>query len=372
MTCKPIFKFTKLYNDIFDNIENIIDWHNLELWHGIMSNKNAIPFIEYLIFNEKIPNDFMKYAMNGLCTNINASHIISIVQDNLNEESAWAFLSTNLNAMSILKQNVSKISWSHLCLNTNPDAVEFLTRNVDKIDWVYLSCNDSNDAIQLLEENYHEIEWYCLSSNSHAIRLIEKNIHLINWSMLSSNANAFHLLESNQHLIDYASLLENKNPSVLHFVKNNIDKFHDIDLSGMMKNPTLVPLIEELFSDVVDDLEPYCQKCINIGFKSTTYNISDNEIEIVLLAANQNAVHVIEKILPALRKYDVIESFYLTLLSNPSAVHLIYTLDFKKMFENNKQFKYELTKKVFEPNRLNRICKMYNIELIDYVELFTD
>jgi hypothetical protein len=40
------------------------------------------------------------------------------------------------------------------------------------------------------------------------------------------------------------------------------------------------------------------------------------------------------------------------------------------MEENMKPFSKELFSKTFHPARLERICKMYNIEMEEYIEMF--
>ena len=56
------------------------------------------------------------------------------------------------------------------------------------------------------------------------------------------------------------------------------------------------------------------------------------------------------------------------LLSNPNVIQLLCDIDYDKMKENMRLFADELLAKTFHPDRLERICKMYNIELEDYVE----
>ena len=68
----------------------------------------------------------------------------------------------------LLISNKNKIDWSFL--STNPNAIEILKENQDKIDWYYLSLNIN--ALELLKNNHYEgqdkIDWLNLSRN-HAI-----------------------------------------------------------------------------------------------------------------------------------------------------------------------------------------------------------
>ena len=71
------------------------------------------------------------------------------------------FLSSNPNAIELLKENQDKINWRELSLN--PNAIELLKENQDKINWSELSSNPN--AIELLKENQDKINWYFLSIN---------------------------------------------------------------------------------------------------------------------------------------------------------------------------------------------------------------
>ena len=57
------------------------------------------------------------------------------------------------------------------------------------------------------------------------------------------------------------------------------------------------------------------------------------------------------------------------LSENANAIHLLFPYDYKNMKLNNKMFFEELTKYVFNPVRMNRLCKMYNVEFDEYLEL---
>ena len=50
-------------------------------------------------------------------------------------------LSTNPNAIDLLKNNKDKINWK--LLSTNPNAIDLLKNNKDKINWKLLAENPS-------------------------------------------------------------------------------------------------------------------------------------------------------------------------------------------------------------------------------------
>ena len=51
----------------------------------------------------------------------------------------WKYLSSNPNALFLLKSNPNKINWKYLSMN--PNAIDLLKENQDKINWKYLSAN---------------------------------------------------------------------------------------------------------------------------------------------------------------------------------------------------------------------------------------
>jgi hypothetical protein len=85
-----------------------------------------------------------------------------------------------------------------MVLSSNPNAISLLKDNQDKIDWHILSSNPN--AISLLKDNQDKINWHTLSSNPNAISLLKDNQDNIDWYELSSNENqdAIELLKDNQ------------------------------------------------------------------------------------------------------------------------------------------------------------------------------
>ena len=88
-------------------------------------------------------------------------------------------------------------------LSSNPNAIQLLKQFPDKIDWYLLAKNPN--AIELLEQNPDKIKLDKLSSNPNAIHLLinEKNELLegIDWHLLCRNPNAIKLLKANYNKI---------------------------------------------------------------------------------------------------------------------------------------------------------------------------
>jgi hypothetical protein len=61
--------------------------------------------------------------------------------------------------------------------------------------------------------------------------------------------------------------------------------------------------------------------------------------------------------------------YWLGLSGNPNALHLLFSLDHKKMLENMKDFCEELVRAVFNPVRVQRMAELYELDMAEYLEL---
>jgi len=203
----------------------------------------------------------------------------------------WDALSTNPNAIDLLKEHQDKINWGYL--STNPNAIDLLKENQDKINWDLLHSN--SNAIEILDYNEDKINWCMLSSNINAIHLIKKRIiyeynltfeeyiklknkvnwsaickypyinivhilkeriqyeknlsknnynkleynEIINWRNISANPNAIELLKENQDKIHWDIL--SSNPNAIEILKNNQKYINWLRLS---KNPNAIELLK--------------------------------------------------------------------------------------------------------------------------------
>ena len=129
----------------------------------------------------------------------------------------------------------------------------------------------------------------------------------VNWYYLSFNHNAIHILEQNLDKINWFNL--SSNPNAIHLLEQNLDK-----------------------------------------------------IQWSKLSSNLNAVHILENNLDKVN--------WEQLSGNPNATHLLFSLDYEKMKEKNKVFFENLVQKVFNPERILKLCSIYDIEFIDYMDFF--
>ena len=149
----------------------------------------------------------------------------------------WCYLTENPSAIDILKENPGKIVWSLLSNNTNPRAIDLLRERIfqennmskkdykklgNKIDWASLTTNPN--AIELLKEYPHKIKWEYLSANTAAIDWLKENKKVIDWGMLSENPAAIELLKKNRKQIHREKLC--KNPNAIELLKANLKKIN--------------------------------------------------------------------------------------------------------------------------------------------------
>jgi len=173
-----------------------------------------------------------------------------------------------------------------------------------------------------------KINWSNLSRNPSAIHMLKgKHQFYITWYNLSRNPNAIDLLEQNFDKINWNYLSEN--PNAIHILEQNFDKIYWYFLSG---NPNAIHILEQNF----------------------------DKINWHILSKNSNAIHILEE------NMDKINWHYLS--RNPN----IFTYDYNKMKKNRMTsgMREELIAMVFNPERLSRICKKYNINFRELIQIY--
>ena len=278
----------------------LLDWIPLTnlSWQSLSTNPRAISLLEQ--YPEKIHWDM-------LCINPEAIHLLEQHPDNI----IWHQLAANPNAISLLESYLEKstawkedtvdnyLFWTRLSENPNafpllekylphvrfyqlmhsnpspdtlpflekhlpnvyqsisecvsqishrPDAISLLEMHKDRVSWSHLSENPA--AISLLENNPDRICWMHLSKNPNAIPLLEKNMDKIAWYYLCENPNALPLLTQHMDKICWSFLCKNKNPEVMEFLEQHLDKIDSDPLLecqrdglSLSRNPAALPLL---------------------------------------------------------------------------------------------------------------------------------
>jgi hypothetical protein len=330
--------------DLLENNLNEVDWG----W--LSSNPNAIHILENNLDKvdwELLSDNPSANAINLLKERIKYENLLE--DDDLDDNMVdWKYLSTNPNAINLLKKNQDKIVWELLCsnsnaidllkkrieyekaladeeldeseskidwdvLSTNPNAIELLTNNQDKIDWEYLSTNPN--AIDLLKERIkyeksltneeldeleNKINWKWLSRNPNAINLLKANPNKINWIKLSTNPNAIDLLKERikyEKSLTDAQLekLENKinwnwlseNPNAIDLLKKNQDK---INWYWLSTNPNAIDLLKQRI-EYENNLTKTQYNNLKKLDKIDWYYLSSNPNAINLLKGNQDKIN---------------------------------------------------------------------------------
>ena len=315
---KQLKKFCKYINVFAKNIES-----SPKSIRKIMKNRMTL---------NKLPYDLKIQIVNKYKTIFNLKYVLKdwIPLNKLD----WKFLSTNPNAIDLLKKYPKNINWKYLSSNTN--AIELLKANPEKINWSILSFN--SNAIELIkkkiieEKNMSEsnlynlddnkkINWDILSANPSAIDLLKANPEKINWNMLSTNQNAIELLKENPNEIDWKHLSENPNAIELlktRFLEETImdknvlyrlDSSKKLNYKFLSKNLNAIELLKEnpkkifwpALSANPNAIELLKENPKNIDWES----LSKNPNAIELLQANPNNIN-----------WDLVSG-------NPSAIELL-------------------------------------------------
>jgi hypothetical protein len=257
----------------------------------------------------------------------------------------WNILSSNPDAMYLLKMHKDNINWSRLCKNSG--AIELLRTNKDqiiwnelshnKIDWMILSKYKNERIVELIEKriiyekkissrdyeylNYNEhLNWAEISSNPFAIKIIQKHMNLIHWDKLSTNPNAIEILTNNISKINWINL--SKNPNAIEILTNNKRKIH---WANLCLNPNAIELLKtqiELEKTGIYDRSnsiDWSNLCLNPNAISIIKE-NKNKINWFNLCANSNVIEtkelIKEKTIEESNK-DITKLNWYVLSSNP-------------------------------------------------------
>ena len=223
---KQLKKFCKYINVFAENIES-----SPKSIKNKMKIRNSINTSKRKGSLSVLPEDILEKIVNKYKTIFKIKYKLKdwIPLEKLD----WNYLSSNPNAIDLLKENPTKIFWTFLSANPAPYAIELLKENQKRIDWFYLSGNSDDKAIELLREYIENIEWDQLSRNPNpnAIKLLKENPSKINWEELSSNPNAIDLIKNK---------INEEND-----IGENLDNSKNINYSKLSTNPNAIELLKE-------------------------------------------------------------------------------------------------------------------------------
>jgi hypothetical protein len=281
-------------------------------WKQLSSNKSFDLIIDIILYR----------------TNIDIHSKIEIL-DKLD----WAQLSENYGAINFLKKYERKINWNYFSENSHDDAINMLFENKRRINYSMFSRNNNDRAIMYFKLHKEKIDWnhFIFNTNPQAIIMIKHNIENINIKNLSMNWNAIDIIKEYPDLINWENLSYECRD--IEFMKKNRDK---LQLHMLHSNEYAYELLtpENIVMDWIFD--------------------------------NPKAYDLIKK---HVKEYELTEQDMEYLCTNKNALDILFPLKYSEMRDKMKDFKEELCSYVFNPVRMNKIAKSYNLsleELQDY------
>ena len=371
--CRDGELFTTLYKTFKSEEEQrglkkvckkIVERKPSTLLRNIQSNKDIEELIvktyqDSLVYKlaEGIPVKILLYK--EICGNPNAIDLLKerVANENslgveeynkLSNKVDWEYLSTNPNAIELLRANPSKIDWR--ALSKNPNAIDLLQERHDyekslgleeyrgllnRINWVYLS--ENSGAVELLRENPDKIHWGFLSANAGAFEIIKSeykrdpNSNRINWEGLSSNTNtkAIGLFEDNLDKIHWGNLSQNTSKKAIQLLKlrYKINSSNYTPITYKTRESFLSKAIRFLENKKIKEptsrdwwlnwshlsANPEAMDILNAEYKRNSKN---NEIVLSALCKNPKAMNIILTEIQAGRIYN--EWQLRELATNPS------------------------------------------------------
>ena len=165
-----------------------------------------------------------------------------------NEWIDWISLSENPFAIHLIRKNMDKVYFRHLCANS--EALDIV--NHYHISWYYLSSNPSIFTPDMFEHYFDNSNYlvqiyvnrneFSKNPSPRAIKILENNNDFISWEYLSMNPSAIKLLFQYPHKIDWLTLNFNPAPEAVELLKCNPDK---IVWKYFATNPTAIHILKE-------------------------------------------------------------------------------------------------------------------------------
>ena len=263
----------------------------------ISKNPNGL----YYIIDNGIPINYfwLSYNTNPIAMGLLAEEM----KVNPDVYLDWVALSSNPEAMKILKANRGKIEWGFLSKNTNPKAMKLLEEEIKvyptHINFESLAANETPEAMKIIEDNLLNEKsiyttnwnrfWQILSKNSKAVKILKKNYGKINWGELCGNQSteAIKLLEEEMktkpNIINWVILSGNPNERAFAILEANLNKINLRRLSANT-NPKAIELLEKRME-------------VENNLSDATYDsLSTNDkIDWILVSKNINAIELLKK-----------------------------------------------------------------------------
>jgi hypothetical protein len=312
-------------------------------WHCLSSNPEAID-----ILRENPTKIYWKeVAGNPKMYDFLMEHFFKLTERQKNRN-FWSQLSKNHRAIDLLRQHPDKINWANVSMNEG--ALELLLDNTEKIDWFKLAFNKNlADFFEKLRQRAEGSTVKTISDLSGeelnvVVGIRKKIIKSEFWKNVSMNENAIKILEENMDKIHWMSLATNHKAGRL-FIGNEEKIFWNY--FSMNTSPEAISLLEANPDKIY--YGPLCgnknairliEKKLESRQPRTYTSNPHNDINWGMLSANVNAERVLSKY-PSKIDWNVLSA-------NPGCIRLL---------ESNEQ-KLDLNSLCINPNAIHLIFSL--------------
>jgi len=178
--------FELLCNENIDNISKELNFNIIDFYNKLMGSRNIPEIYKQRNYDSNV---FWTIVISRKCKSLEFLTHFKYKLD-------YKELSCNEYAIPLLAEYTDKnyLDWDKLSLNINANSI--LKNNIDRINWDNLSLNIN--AIDILKSHKDKINYENLALNSNAIKLLEDYITNNNkcsktfWNNLSTNPNIFY------------------------------------------------------------------------------------------------------------------------------------------------------------------------------------
>ena len=238
------------------------------------------------------------------------------ILDKIKDDKYFHLLSFNENAIKYITrpENYHRINWSFL--SSNPNAIHMLKANKSKIDWNSASSNTSKDILPLLEErikntdqnNYkNNVNWSRILSlqldvstlvklEFQKIRSKNRILRTVDYQGLLSMGNHIDILNKNKRLIHWMVLSRNK--YAINIINVELKKKKNkIDWTNLCLNENAIDILKEEVKNEPNRIN-WANLCLNknaIDILKEEAKNEPNRINWIQLCSNENAIDILKE-----------------------------------------------------------------------------
>ena len=388
-----------LYGDIEEyessDFKNFKYDKQIEFMISLSGNSSLTPFLV-----KKITH-YYRYVVDRIYEETDLIRLIIAFCNSKNNELFQLFCShfektLNKSLISTIVHNLY-ICWEDISSLWGKDIEEKLINICEKKTYLFItdlnSCNGDTDLSESDEISF----WHAIANMKHskAIKLIENNIEYVNkltsfdeeneiWRALCENPYAISLINTFPHHVDYCYLLGNPNKEIVDFLMENFEKIDWEDLGDLTdiiylnhpEPPCNIGIARWIFPEqnqtfdtrnerfsersVHKDLYQYEGVIVRRNLQ-TLYNRGVRHEKMERFLFETNSINFIRNNID----YFGIDSIYEW---NDCMIRAVfYRLDYENMTKNNADFSEELASYVFNPDRIFRLSKIYNVSFVDII-----